>query len=168
MNLRAKLFASPVRPCVTLLTLTFCLTLLAAAKASAEMPTATIGNGNVVKLEVASTWPEIEKGLMYRTSLAEDSGMVFIFHPAQEERFWMYHTLISLDMCFIRDGKIVKLFEDVPPCHSEDPHGCPTYPADRGINVSEVIELKAGYAKRHNIKEGDPVKFEIPGFVPAK
>ncbi len=127
----------------------------------ATMPTATIGK-SCIKLEVASTPAQIERGLMYRTSLAQDSGMVFLFPPEQTVKFWMYHTLIPLDMCFVRGGRIVKLFENVPPCHSEDPHQCPTYPGEGpGITVSEVIELPGGYAKSHNIKEGDVVTFQF-------
>ncbi len=126
----------------------------------AAMPTADIGNGNIVKLEVASTPEQIERGLMYRTSLAENAGMVFLFHPNRPVKFWMYHTLIPLDMCFVLNGRIVKIFENVPPCRSENPRGCVTYPAeDPGITVSEVIELAGGYAKKHGIKEGDTVSF---------
>jgi uncharacterized membrane protein (UPF0127 family) len=131
--------------------------------ALAAMPTATIGNGNVVKLEVAASPQEIQRGLMYRTSIPEDNGMVFLFHPEKSVNFWMYHTLISLDMCFIRNGKIVKLCQDVPPCKSENKEECPLYPAGGEIVVSEVIELKGGYARRHGIKEGDSVSFAVPG-----
>jgi uncharacterized membrane protein (UPF0127 family) len=130
--------------------------------AQADMPKVKIGE-NVIKLEVASTPEAIERGLMYRTSIAEDNGMVFLFVPPRPVKFWMYHTLIPLDMCFIYEGKIVKIFEDVPPCHSTNPTDCPTYPKeDPGILVTEVVELKGGYAKRHNIKEGDKVEFDLP------
>jgi uncharacterized protein len=146
--------------------LTASCTLLSCIPAFAEMPSVTIGKENVVKLEVASTQQEIEHGLMYRTALPEDSGMVFVFHPEQHVHFWMYHTLISLDMCFVHNGKIVKVFQDVPPCKSENSDDCPLYPSTReGMLVSEVIELKAGYARRHGIKEGDAVVFHIPGDV---
>lgn len=132
--------------------------------AKADVPTVKISD-NVIKLEVASTPEAIERGLMYRTSLAEDAGMVFLFVPPRPVKFWMYHTLIPLDMCFIYEGKIVKLFEDVPPCHSTNPSECPTYPKeDPGILVTEVVELKGGYAKRHGIKEGDTVHFDLPGL----
>jgi len=128
----------------------------------AVMPTAVIGNEHIVKLEVASTPEQIQKGLMYRTSLAENSGMVFLFNPPRPVKFWMYHTLIPLDMFFVNKGRIVKIFENVPPCHSEDPRECPTYPKeDPGINASEVIELAGGYAKKHGIKEGDKVIFKL-------
>jgi len=138
---------------------------MSSASALAEMPSVSIGkDNNLVKLEVASTPQEIERGLMYRTALPEDNGMVFIFHPAQKVHFWMYHTLISLDMCFVHNGKIVKIFQDVPPCKSENSDDCPLYPDNReGLLVTEVIELKAGYARRHGINEGDPVVFHVPG-----
>jgi len=126
------------------------------------VPTACIGKDNIVKLEVASSPAEVQRGLMFRTSLPEGTGMVFLFHPPQKEKFWMYHTLIPLDMCFILHDRVVKIFQDVQPCHSENPNDCPTYPADGpGVMVSEVIELPAGYVKKHGIKEGDKVNFSL-------
>jgi len=131
-----------------------------AGSADAKMPSVKIGK-NVVKLEVAASDKEIQRGLMYRTSMPEDQGMVFLFHPPRAVNFWMYHTLIPLDMLFVKDGKIVKIFENVPPCRSEDPKECPLYPEGPGMTVSEVIELNGGYSKRHEVKEGDSVNFQI-------
>ena len=128
--------------------------------AQARMPIAEIGT-NKITLEVAQTPQEIEHGLMGRTALAPDHGMVFLFHPHAAVRFWMAHCFISLDMLFIRDGKIVKIFTNVPPCKEQDTSKCPTYPSadEQSISVSEVIEVNAGYAKAHNVNEGDSVKF---------
>jgi uncharacterized membrane protein (UPF0127 family) len=133
----------------------------------ARVPTVKIGADNVVKLEVASTREEIEKGLMYRTSLAEDQGMVFLFHPARAVNFWMYHTLIPLDMLFVKNDKIVKIFANAQPCHSENSQDCATYPPGKGLEASEVIEVQAGYAAKHNVKEGDTVSFELPAVAPS-
>jgi len=130
---------------------------------NALAPQVKIGK-NVVTLEVAATSEEVQRGLMYRTAMPEDSGMVFLFRPTQAVNFWMYHTLIPLDMMFVKGGKIVKLFEKVPPCKSEDPNQCAKYPEGPGVEVTEVIEVNSGYAKRHGIKEGDAVTFEIPGM----
>jgi hypothetical protein len=135
------------------------------AWADLRMPQARIAGKNVVKLEVATSESEIERGLMYRTYLPEDCGMVFLFNPPRPIQFWMYHTLIPLDMCFINNGKIVKIFHEVPPCRSENPGDCPTYPQGSGLLASEVIEVNGGYAKRHGIKEGDKVTFEIANQV---
>ena len=131
------------------------------AQALAKAPLARIG-ANTVKLEVAATDEEVQRGLMFRTAMPEDAGMVFIFNPNRPVNFWMYHTLIPLDMLFIKEGKIVKIFDHVPPCKSESPRECPQYPNGPGIDVSEVVEVNAGYAQRHNVKEGDAVSFELP------
>lgn len=132
------------------------------ANGKAKMPMVDIGGKAKVTLEVADTEPKITQGLMYRTSLAPDAGMVFLFRPNREVNFWMYHTLIPLDMLFVKNGKIVKLIADVQPCKSENPRDCATYPGGRGVDVSEVIELAAGYAKQHGIQEGDTVTFNLP------
>jgi uncharacterized protein len=139
-----------------------------AMAADARMPIAQIGN-NKIKLEVAATPAAIERGLMYRTSLPEGQGMVFLFRPPTGVRFWMANCFISLDMLMIKDGKIVKIFENVPPCKEEDTTKCPTYPnaSEPRVEVTEVVEVNAGYSKRHNIKEGDTVKFFLPNGKPA-
>lgn len=130
----------------------------------AMTPTTQMGQAPLVKLEIADTPEKIQRGLMKRTSLAEDSGMVFLFHPYSKVKFWMYHCFIPLDMVFIKDGKIVKIFENVPPYRSEDKSLAPTYPQEgEGIEVSEVVEVNAGFAKKHGLKEGDPVSFNLPG-----
>jgi len=131
-----------------------------AAGVDAKMPTAKIGD-NLIKLEIAASTQEIEHGLMYRTSMPEDQGMVFLFHPPQKINFWMYHTLIPLDMLFIKDGKIAKIFHDVPPCKSEKETDCPLYPGGKGMEVSEVVELNGGYAHRHNVKEGEKIELDL-------
>ncbi len=128
-------------------------------EAMAKMPTAIIGK-NTIKLEVAQTPAEIERGLMFRTSLEKDSGMVFLFSPARPVRFWMFNCLIALDMIFIKDGKIAKISKNVPPCKEHDPSKCPTYP-DETVTVDHVIEVNSGYCERNNIQEGDAVKFEF-------
>ena len=129
---------------------------------AAKMPVAIFSSDkNVVKLEVAETSEQIQRGLMYRMSLPEDSGMVFLFHPPRPTRFWMYHTLIPLDMIFVRDGKILRICENVPPCRSENPHDCALYPEEGDITVSEVVEVNGGYCKRHGIKPSDTIKFAL-------
>ena len=129
----------------------------------AKTPLAVIGK-NTIKLEVAQTKKQIERGLMFRASLPEDHGMVFLFRPAREVRFWMFNCIMSLDMMFIKDGKIVKISHDVPPCKSHKPEDCPVYPLEGPIEASEVIEVNAGYCQRHGVKEGDGVSFSLPGF----
>jgi uncharacterized membrane protein (UPF0127 family) len=146
--------------------LTFFLALAAALISSssyqglAMMPTVKLGDQDV-KLEVAQTDKEIQQGLMFRTSLPETQGMVFLFKPPRPVAFWMYNCFINLDMLFVKDGKIVKISHDVPPCKSTNPDECPRYPSEGTVEVSEVIEVAGGYCKRHGVKEGDTVNFDF-------
>ena len=120
----------------------------AAGRAEAVFPDKT-----VVALEVARTEPERSRGLMFRTSMAEQAGMIFLFERPGVYPFWMKNTLIPLDMFWTdTTGKVVWIAESVPPCQA-DP--CPEYPPK--AVASYVIETNAGFAKRHGVKVGDVV-----------
>jgi len=125
-----------------------------------KMPTVTINNQEI-KVEIADTNQKIARGLMYRTSLAQDSGMVFIFEPPRAVNFWMANCFISLDLIYIRDGKIIKIFENVPPERNKPETQCPTYPSGEGILVTHVVEVAGGYCQKKGIKEGDTVQFSL-------
>ncbi len=138
--------------------------------ALSKVPIAEIGS-NKIKLEVACTMEQIEHGLMERASMPENQGMVFLFRPTQPVRFWMFNCLMPLDMIFIKNGKIVKISRDVPPYKSADharaEREAPRYPSDGEVEVSEVIEVNAGYCTRHGIKDADTVRFDLPGISAA-
>jgi uncharacterized membrane protein (UPF0127 family) len=104
----------------------------------------------VVQLEVAKTPDEQAMGLMYRSQLAPDRGMIFSFSPARQVGFWMKNVLINLDMVFLHKGKVVAIASNVPPCTTEP---CPVY--GPGEVVDQVIELKGGRAQELGIKPGD-------------
>jgi uncharacterized protein len=110
-----------------------------------------IGKQNIL-LEVARTPREEEIGLMYRTNLAENRGMLFVFEPPQPVRFWMKNTLIPLDMVFMADGVVKYIGRDILPCQG-DP--CPDYGPDRGVKIDRVIELRGGRAAELKLKVGD-------------
>src|SRR4051812_18589529 len=83
----------------------------AAAPAEAVFPDRT-----VVALEVARTEPERARGLMFRTALAEQAGMIFLFERPGIYPFWMKNTLIPLDMVWTDTaGTITWIAEHVPP-----------------------------------------------------
>lgn len=65
---------------------------------------------------LAQTPPELEKGLMFRTHLADNEGMLFLYSPPQPVAMWMKNTPLSLDMIFCRsDGKILAIYENTTP-----------------------------------------------------
>jgi hypothetical protein len=110
-------------------------------------------NQQSFKLAVASTPQQQQMGLMFRTVLPDDEGMLFPFMPARRVGFWMKNTLIPLDMLYIRGGVIREIQHNVPPCKA-DP--CPTYPSKGEID--QVIELRGGRAQELNIRVGDRVE----------
>lgn len=113
--------------------------------------------GQSIQLEVARTPQEQATGLMNRTSLAANRGMLFVFEPARPIQFWMKNTLIPLDMVFLQKGTVRYIANNAPPCQSAP---CPTYGPTIG-DIDQVIELAGGRASELNIKVGDriPVQF---------
>lgn len=111
----------------------------------------------LIQLEVARTPQEQALGLMYRTSLADDRGMLFPFDPPRPVSFWMKNVAIHLDMIFIRDGEIVAIAENVPPCITPE---CPTYGPSQ-VPVEYVIELRGGRANQLGLAVGDRVDIEF-------
>jgi len=109
-----------------------------------------------IELEVAKTSEQQAIGLMYRTSLADDRGMLFEFKPARWVNFWMKNCKISLDMIFLRDGVVTAIEVSAPPC-TADP--CPTYGPDTAVD--RVIELRGGRAAELGVKVGDRIAIEF-------
>lgn len=103
-----------------------------------------------INVELARTAEEQAKGLMFRTSLAPDAGMLFEFGSDSPRSFWMKNTVIPLDMIFIRStGEIVAIRENAVP-YSLKPIA-PPEPA------AHVLEVNAGTSKRLGLKIGDHV-----------
>ena len=127
------------------------------AKKAAEVinkPSVKIG-GEVVTVEIADTQAKRTAGLMTRKHLAPDAGMLFIFDEPTEPVFWMKDCFISLDIIFIKGNKIVNMYTDVPPCPEDTI--CDQYPS--AAVVDKVLEVNAGFAKKHDVKINDEVEF---------
>ena len=142
-----------------------CLSSFAAAAApngaSDKLPVTTIvidsTHGPVkFQAEVAADPASQEKGLMFRTGLAPDAGMLFDFHIPDFQTFWMKNTVISLDMIFIRaDGTISSIAPNATP-QSETP--IPSYEP-----VRAVLEINGGRAAQLGIEPGEHVHNAIFG-----
>lgn len=111
--------------------------------------------GTVIELEVARTPQEQAIGLMFRTSLADNRGMLFPFAEARQVGFWMRNCKIPLDMIFLRDGVVQAIQVNAPPCQS-DP--CPVYEPD--VPVDQVIELRGGRSQELGLAVGDRLSIE--------
>jgi|GEM_PF-128954 len=110
------------------------------------------GGRETFTVEVAETMRQLENGLMHRTELAKDAGMLFYFGGGEGEvSFWMKNTLIPLDMIFIRgDGVIVNIHE------SAEPHSLKSVPSR--FPVMAVLEVNGGESRARGIQPGDRVE----------
>lgn len=117
--------------------------------------TASVGDQSI-QLEVASTPRQQEIGLMYRTELADDRGMLFAFEPPRPVQFWMRNTLIPLDMVFMLDGEVKAIAANAAPCTTAT---CPLYGSRASVN--QVIELRGGRAAELGLQVGDRVAIEF-------
>jgi uncharacterized protein len=108
-----------------------------------------------VQVEVADDEEERTTGLMGRTELGEEAGMVFLFPSDTRGAFWMKDTLIPLSIAFYAaDGRIVRIL-DMEPCR-ESP--CPLY--EPGVAYRGALEVNQGAFDRWNVREGDRVRLE--------
>jgi uncharacterized membrane protein (UPF0127 family) len=130
-----------------------------AAAAAAAGPRAEMPSGAVYRLELALTPEQQALGLMYRESLPENAGMLFVFDGADPHHFWMKNTMIPLDMIWMDEsGKVLYVSANTPPCKA-DP--CATYGPDGPAR--QVLEIAGGLAAKENITVGSRLKFtDVP------
>ena len=124
-------------------------------------PTAVITtNGGEVEItvEVADTDAERARGLMGRTSLPRNAGMIFAYTEPTQGAFWMKNTLIPLSIAFYdQDGTILRIL-DMEPCRA-DP--CRVY--DPGVSYLGALEVNRGAFDELGVREGD--RLELRGIV---
>lgn len=102
-------------------------------------------------VEIADTEPERERGLMFRSSMADDRGMLFEFQDLRDRAFWMHNTYIPLDIIYIApNGKIVSIAANAQPF---DDTPLPSYGPAKG-----VLEINGGLAAKLGIAPGDTVR----------
>jgi len=115
-------------------------------------------SGKVLQTEVMVKDEDRQMGLMFRPSLAEDHGMLFIFDRLDFHAIWMKNCRFSIDIVWLDENKkVVHLAESVPACQ-KDP--CPSYsPLQR---AAYVVELSAGQARREKAVIGSGLDFTLP------
>jgi len=107
-----------------------------------------------VQAEIAATDKAREKGLMFRKSMPENQGMLFVFEEEALYNFWMKNTRFPLDIIWIDSNKrIVDIYEYALPCKDV----CKTI-APR-TKARFALEINAGLTRKHKIKIGDSLDF---------
>lgn len=115
--------------------------------------------GHTFVVEVANDHQSRAMGLMYRESMADDAGMLFIFPQPQPLAFWMKNTLIPLDILYFdQNRKLVSISERTPPCRNTTTR-CPNYPSLKPAQY--VLEINAGLSEKYGFKPGDELDIAL-------
>ncbi len=133
-------------------TLMLAVSLSQAREPELEAFSVTTHDGTVIEynVEIARTAAQMRRGLMFRDSMPENQGMLFIYQPDRVATMWMKNTILSLDMLFIDSkGLIVNIAENTTPFSLAR--------ISSGEPVRAVVELNAGQVEKHGIQIGDRV-----------
>lgn len=126
------------------------------APARSDAPRVRMPSGVDYALELALTPEQQQQGLMFRESLPERTGMLFLFPESAPHHFWMKNTMIPLDMIWMDEaGKVLFVSADTPPCQA-DP--CATYGPD--VPARMVLEIAGGKAKVEGVDAGAQLALE--------
>ena len=110
-------------------------------------------SNTIFKVEIADSQKERRKGLMFRSELDIDKGMLFVFPKESYASIWMKNTLLSLDIIFISKNKIiVDLVEKASPMSEK------IYTSKK--NTKYILEINSGLIKNLNINIGDQINIE--------
>lgn len=115
----------------------------------------TDDSAHMMRVELARTPEELAKGLMYRSELADDAGMLFVFPAPQQASFWMKNTLIPLDLLFIDDKGVIRHIH--PMAKPYDETAIPSH-----HEVLWILEIAGGQAAKRGIKIGHTV--DVPAL----
>jgi len=106
----------------------------------------------LINIEIADDDAERAQGLMYRDSMDENNGMLFLMEIQEPQSFWMENTILSLDILFVdSDLRIVSIHRNCKPYSLEK--------IESGKPALYVVEVIAGYAAKHSLKVGDLISF---------
>jgi uncharacterized protein len=134
-----------------------CLAALPAGESLPSEQACLLGSGRAIPItiEIAATSAERSRGLMERQTLAPDAGMLFVYTSERQpdQSFWMYKTLIPLDIAYLDEQGVIRAIKQMPPCPPEKASECPTYPA--GVPYYQALEMNQGFFEDHNFGVGD-------------
>jgi uncharacterized protein len=116
----------------------------------------TNGERSEVEVEIADERAEQQRGLMERTELAENAGMLFVFDREEPRSFWMRNTLIPLSIAYIAsDGRIVDIQDMQPLDETSHPSAAP---------AQYALEVNQGFFAERGIEAGNEVEIpDLPG-----
>ena len=105
-----------------------------------------------LEIEVVDTPAAIQTGLMYRKSVPENAGMLFVFEKPRKAQFWMKNTYVPLSIAFLDKKKKILNIEDMKPLDEE------SRTLSRG-SASYALEVNQGWFKANGVQAGDVAEF---------
>ena len=102
-----------------------------------------------LNIEIPKNQTEFDMGLMFRESLEQDSGMLFVFESVGEKFFHMKDTMIPLDVAFINEEGIIESIKELEPLN--------TIPVSSDAEVLYALEVNRGWFVENNVSVGDKV-----------
>ena len=121
---------------------------------TAHMRLVTGADTNHLLVELAKSAEQQTMGLMARPHLADSAGMLFPYAKDQPDSsaFWMFRTLIPLDIGFMDSTGVIRSVVRMEPCTATIAQGCQTYPAR--VPFRAALEVNAGYFAQHKVAVG--------------
>jgi uncharacterized membrane protein (UPF0127 family) len=117
----------------------------------------TLPGGQAIKTEFIFDTADALRGMQFRKSIAPDHGMLYAHRIPGKYGYWMYQTLIPLDMIWM-DPKhtVVEVVENAPPCKTAASQ-CPHFGG--GEVAQYVLQLGGGMAKKYGLQLGDTINW---------
>jgi uncharacterized membrane protein (UPF0127 family) len=117
----------------------------------------TLPDGKVIRVETMMSTFDVTRGMMFRTSLAPDRGMLFVYPAPDHHSHWMYQTLIPLDMIWMDANRtIVEMATNAQPCKTQASK-CPQYGGQQLSNY--VLEINGGLARKYGLQLGQTIQW---------
>lgn len=141
------------------LSIGFALFALSAVNCGGDEKTVDLNlGGKIFSLEIADTDMKRQRGLMYRKSLPDDRGMLFLFERDQQLSFWMKNTYVPLSIAFItKDGTVKEIFDLTPES---------LRPVESTFLVRMALELPKGSFAKLGIGPGS--KIDLPEEISSR
>ncbi len=118
----------------------------------------TLPNGEVIHAESAIEYAELLRGLMFRDSLPQDRGMLFIHNKMGRYSYFMYQVSFPIDIIWMDAKKrVVEIAANVPPCKATKASECPTYGGNHDAQF--ILEIAAGRAAASQVSTGSLIDF---------
>ena len=167
MNKNNRLYWFPLSASYSTLAIFFYFLVLISCGPTSSLPPGALGPLQTVSLKIGDAGTEIEvalsyeeqaQGLMYRGSMPENHGMLFVYTKPQYLQFWMKNTRIPLSIAFLLEDGTISNIENMKP------YTGPLEPVERyasRLPSVYALEMNQGWFARHGVKEGDRIAIPV-------